>query len=198
MRRSTSGSSSGRDSVNREGATEYEEILGYHLEQAHRYLSELGPLDEKGLALGADGSRRLASAGRRAFARGDTPAAANLLGRAVSLLLEDDQRRLELLPDYGEALLQVGRFEEAEAVLDEAIEKGDAAGLPGVTADATLVRLLVLLRAGEPESWRDEAAETIARAMAVFERLATTRAWRRPGGSSHWSHGTACHFGLDC
>ncbi len=40
------------DSVNREGATEYEEILGYHLEQAHRYLSELGPLDDHGRALG--------------------------------------------------------------------------------------------------------------------------------------------------
>src|SRR6266545_8229320 len=33
--------------VNRERAreTEYDEILGYHLEQAHDYLSELGPLD---------------------------------------------------------------------------------------------------------------------------------------------------------
>ena len=49
------------DTVNREGATEYEEILGYHLEQAHRYLSELGPLDDHGRALGTDGSRRLAS-----------------------------------------------------------------------------------------------------------------------------------------
>ena len=37
------------DGINREGAVEYEEILGYHLEQAHRYLSELGPLDERGL-----------------------------------------------------------------------------------------------------------------------------------------------------
>jgi len=34
------------DSVNREGATEYQEINGYHLEQAFRYLSELGPLDD--------------------------------------------------------------------------------------------------------------------------------------------------------
>ncbi|HEX2428566.1 MAG TPA: AAA family ATPase, partial [Gaiellaceae bacterium] len=33
------------DSVNREGATEYEEILGYHLEQAYRYRSALGPID---------------------------------------------------------------------------------------------------------------------------------------------------------
>ncbi len=42
------------DSVNREGATEYEEILGYHLEQAHRYLSELGPLDDHGHEVGLE------------------------------------------------------------------------------------------------------------------------------------------------
>jgi class 3 adenylate cyclase len=46
---------------------EFEEILGYHLEQAHRYLSELGPLDAKGVEIGRDGSRRLASAARRSF-----------------------------------------------------------------------------------------------------------------------------------
>ena len=43
--------------VNRDGATEYEEILGYHLEQAYRYLSRARPLDETG-------------GGRRARARG--------------------------------------------------------------------------------------------------------------------------------
>ena len=80
------------DDVNREGATEYEEILGYHLEQAFRYLSELGPLDDHGRALGADASRRLAAAGRRAFARGDVPAAVNLLGRAAGVLAEEDAR----------------------------------------------------------------------------------------------------------
>ena len=88
------------DGVNREGAVEYEEILGYHLEQAHRYLSELGPLDEHGRAIGADASRRLASAGHRAFARGDVPAAANLLRpcrRAAAR--RPIPTRLELLPE---------------------------------------------------------------------------------------------------
>ncbi len=40
---------------------EFEEILGYHLEQAHRYLAELGPLDEHGDAISAiRASERLA------------------------------------------------------------------------------------------------------------------------------------------
>jgi tetratricopeptide (TPR) repeat protein len=182
------------DGVNREGATEYEEILGYHLEQAHRYLSELGPLDDHGRGLGADGARRLAAAGSRAFARGDAPAAANLLGRSVALLPAESRARLELLPEYGEVLLQTGHFSEATEVLDEAIERSAPASLPGVEAHASLVRLLVLLRAGDPESWRDEAAETIVRAMAVFEQegdhAGLAKSWRLLA----WTHGTACHL----
>ncbi|MDQ3876586.1 MAG: AAA family ATPase, partial [Actinomycetota bacterium] len=50
---------------------ELEEILGYHLEQAHRYRSDLGPLDEHGRELGVRASERLAAAGRRALERGD-------------------------------------------------------------------------------------------------------------------------------
>ena len=64
--------------------TEYEEILGYHLEQAHGYLADLGPLDDHGRELGVRAATRLASAGRRAFQRGDMPAAANLLRRGGS------------------------------------------------------------------------------------------------------------------
>ncbi len=56
------------DGVNRDRGAEFEEILGYHLEQAWRYLSELGPLDDRGRAIGEDGSRRLA-VGRSARVR---------------------------------------------------------------------------------------------------------------------------------
>ena len=67
----------------KEVAGEYEEILGYHLEQAHRWLTELGPANERAERLGRRAAVPLASAGRRAFARGDMPAAVNLLSRAV-------------------------------------------------------------------------------------------------------------------
>jgi class 3 adenylate cyclase/tetratricopeptide (TPR) repeat protein len=183
------------DGVNREGAVEYEEILGYHLEQAHRYLSELGPLDEHGRAVGADAARRLAAAARRAFARGDVTAAANLFGRAAGVMPEEAAARLELLPEYGEALLQSGRFPEAEAILDEAIRLGDETGRPSVTAHASLVRLVVRLRAGTPESWRAQAAETVAEAMAIFDETddhaGLAKGWRLLA----WTHGTACNFG---
>ena len=56
------------DRVNedRDRAVEFEEILGYHLEQAYRYRSDLGPRDQATVALGARASDKLASAGRRA------------------------------------------------------------------------------------------------------------------------------------
>jgi tetratricopeptide (TPR) repeat protein len=183
------------DGVNREGATEYEEILGYHLEQAYRYLGELGPLDDHGRAIGADGARRLAAAGRRAFARGDVPAAANLLGRAADLVPDGSPSRLELLPEWGEALLQLGDFAQAQAALEEAIAHADEAGLPAVRAHAALVNLLVRLRVGDPEGWQDEAAETIAESMAAFQEAndhaGLAKAWRLLA----WSHGLACQFG---
>ena len=184
------------DSVNREGATEYEEILGYHLEQAHRYLSELGPLDDDGRALGADGSRRLAAAGRRAFGRGDVRAAANLLGRAIDLLPEDALERLELAPEHGEALLQTGRFVEAERILETAVALSKRAGADRIAAHASLVRLLVHLRSGGAERWRDEAAETIAEAMAVFQAAGDDAGMAKSWRLLAWTHGTACHFGL--
>jgi tetratricopeptide (TPR) repeat protein len=143
-----------------------------------------------------DAARRLASAGRRAFARGDVPAAANLFGRAAAVLPEDARERLELLPEHGEALLQLGQFEQAEAVLADAIDLGTQSGNPHVAAHASLVQLLVRLRTGEAENWRDVAAETVAEAMAVFEvtedHAGLAKAWRLLA----WTHGTACHFGL--
>ena len=184
------------DSVNREGATEYEEILGYHLEQAHRYLSELGPLDEHGRALGADGSRRLAAAGRRAFARGDAPAAANLLQRAHALLPDDVEGRLELLAESGEAMLQAGRFGEAEDALGEAIARGEATGARRVVAHASLMSLIVQLRTGDSEGWHDRAAATAAEAMAVFEEIGDHAGLARGWRLLAWTHGTSLQYGM--
>ena len=45
---------------------ERDEIVGYHLEQAHRYRQELGTADEQTRSLGERAARRLATAGRRA------------------------------------------------------------------------------------------------------------------------------------
>src|SRR5262249_26834443 len=138
----------------RERRVEYEEILGYHLEQAHRYLDELGPLDDHGRALGVRAAERLASAGRRAVARAGLSAAANLLRRATALLPADDPTRLRLLPSLGEALMRIGEFPWAILFLDEAVEL--TRDQPRLHADAIFTRLLVRSHVEENlERWRE-------------------------------------------
>ncbi len=182
------------DEANRDRGVEFEEILGYHLEQAWRYLSELGPLDDRGREIGEDASRRLASAGRRAFTRGDIPGAASLLGRAAALLPTDHPERLRLLPEHGEALLLTGRYDEASAVLDEAVARPDEA--PAAAARATLVRMLVGLRTGDEGSWRrDNVDRTIAAARDVFAAEGDEAGLAMAYRLLAWSAGTACRFG---
>jgi class 3 adenylate cyclase len=105
-----------------ERASEYEEILGYHLERAYHYLSELGPIDERGRGLAARAAARLGSSGGRALARGDIRPAVNLLERAVSLLPEDDSARRDLTVKLGIALAEAGQVSRAGALLHDRIE----------------------------------------------------------------------------
>jgi tetratricopeptide (TPR) repeat protein len=172
------------DKVNAERGRglEFEAILGYHLEQAHNYLAELGPLDQKGREIGADGAGRLASAGRRAFARGDAKAAGNLLRRAVALLQKNDPKRLPMLPELGEVLLELGEFKEARSVVDEALEIARAAGDRNVEASARLTRMLVSMHGGESASWSDGALELTTDLIPLLEQQQAhselARAWR--------------------
>ena len=84
--------------------TEYEEILGHHLEQAYLYRAELGPVDVHARELARAAARRLASAGQLALARGDLPAARGFFARIIKLLPPTDPVRLTLVPDRGAAL----------------------------------------------------------------------------------------------
>lgn len=105
-----------------ERAGEYEEILGYHLERAHRYLMELGPADPRGRALAARAAARLGSSGRRALARGDIAPAVNHLERAISLLADDDAARGDLTLKLGIALAETGQLTRADELLHDRIE----------------------------------------------------------------------------
>jgi tetratricopeptide (TPR) repeat protein len=168
----------------REREAEYDELLGYHLEQAHDYLADLGPLDDHGRELAARAAGHLASAGRRAFARADMPAAANLLRRAVTLLPTDDRTRLELLPDLGEALMDTGEFAWAETFLDEAVEAARAIGDARLEAGAVLTRLYVRHHTVEDlETWREEVEREATRSIERLEGDDTAhaelaKAWR--------------------
>lgn len=100
-------------------SVEHDEAIGWHFEQAHRFLRELALLDDRGRSLGERASRRLAAAGRRALARDDLSPAAGLLGRALDTLDPGDAGRAELSLGRCEALLAVGDVAvAAQAITD--------------------------------------------------------------------------------
>ena len=185
------------DRVNqdRDRAVEYEEILGYHLEQAHRCLSELGPLDDHGRELGARAAARLSSAGERAFSRGDMPAAANLLRRAVTLLPTESRDRLARLPDLAEVMMAIGEFAWAEAFLDEAIETAESTGEDGLAASARLFRLRVRSHSADPEDWTEQVVVEADRSLPVLEAAGDHVELARALRMLAWAHGTACRYG---
>jgi class 3 adenylate cyclase/tetratricopeptide (TPR) repeat protein len=115
---------------------EYEEIVGYHLEQAQRYGTELGGRDA-GLAVRA--AARLAAAGRRALWRGDERAAVNLLERALTLTRPYTlDVMLEL--DLSQALWAdpASAMAVAEAAAERASAEGDETGAALALAVAAL------------------------------------------------------------
>jgi class 3 adenylate cyclase len=105
-----------------EELVELEEILGYHLEQAARYVDELGRPEPR-LALAA--GERLATAGRHALGRGDDHAAASMLERALALTRA---HRLDVHLELDLARAMLGRPREAAALATSAAERAAAAG----------------------------------------------------------------------
>jgi class 3 adenylate cyclase/tetratricopeptide (TPR) repeat protein len=162
-------------------AKEYEEIIGYHLEQACRYRTELGRLDEQTALLGQQAAHLLGTAGRRARAWGDVRAAANLLDRAARLLPEDSPERLALLPDLGQAVHDAGDFPRADAILTEAIERATRTGARTVEAYASVARASMRIWS-QPEGATEEALEVADRSRGLFEELGDdlgfAKAWR--------------------
>ena len=123
---------------------EFEEVIGYHLEQAYRYRTELGLIGADTDRVGARAAERLSRAGRRALARGDVDAAVSLLERACELHGEDVRARAALLPDLSEALMEAGELSRADDVLTEAIRNAEIVGDRGLLGHATMVRLLLM------------------------------------------------------
>jgi hypothetical protein len=143
----------------------YEEVLGYHFEQAHRYRAELGLADD---ALGLRAGRLLASAGLRALHRSDMSAAEGLLSRASELLPEDDPERIECLDATRRRGSRLGSSSGGR-VNDEAIERAVAAGFERIAARGRLNA--ALLRLYTDPAGTDELVRSAEEALPVFERL---------------------------
>ena len=161
-------------------ATEYEEIMGYHFEQAYSYRTELGPADEAARAVARAAAERLGAAGRRAFARSDAPAALNLISRAVSLLPPQDPVRVDLIPSV--RLVQgMDDLSWADDVLTEAVEAAAAGGDRRLGAHALVQRGLLRLFTGvdiEPQEFLGVSQHAVRVFDELHDDLGLARAWR--------------------
>ena len=120
----------------------HEELVAFHLEAALEYGDRA---TRKRLV--ARAVPHLALAGRRALARSDAPAAADLLERGAVLISEQDTRRPRLLLDLCDALLDLGDTHRlariADAGLKEAVDSENeiAAARFGVWTQIARARL---------------------------------------------------------
>jgi class 3 adenylate cyclase len=142
---------------------ERDEILGYHLEQAHRYRGELDPEAAELPGLAERTAEHLAAAGRGALDRGDARAAGTLLERAAAVLPPDDERRLALAPELADAY-----FETADTRTIEILTKARSAGNP-VTRARAAVRLSTFGLYGSKELGKKQRDALLEEARGVFE-----------------------------
>jgi predicted ATPase/class 3 adenylate cyclase len=172
-----------------ERAVEFEEIMGYHLEQAGRLRAELGADDDELRSLGLRAARPLAAAGSRALDRRDMSAAADLLGRAADLLPPEAPERRSVLLALGETLVETGDLVRAEGCLEEAERLAREVGDEGMVANAAILRLF-LLESTDPRRLAEDAQVTAKRLIAALEELGDdlglARAWRLVG-DLHWA-----------
>jgi class 3 adenylate cyclase len=144
-----------------ESLVELDEILGYHLEQAARYLEELGRSDpELSLAAGD----RLAVAGKRALRREDAGAASSLLERSLELT-----RPYRLDAHLEADLAQSYVFRNAQRAIEvaEAVaRRADASDDRAAAAHASIVVGLMRMHAGRNTA--DELEATARGALPVL------------------------------
>ncbi len=162
---------------------ELDEILGYHLEQAARYLAELGrPEPELALAAGD----RLAAAGQRARWRADARAAAALLERSLAVT-RPHRFDIHLELDLASALWAFDLMRAID-VASAALTRAEAEGDEAVTALARTGAAHLRLWAAQVSA---DDAERIAReALPVLEGVrdddGLVRVWETLGAVANW------------
>ncbi len=173
----------------------YGETAGYHLEQAYRYLTELGPVGDRERELASRAAAKLTSAGLNALRHGDTAGAANLLSRGLDLLPEDAPDRGDLLVALGDSLDVSGDPREAYAVSADALTAAEAAADRGLACEATLQRSWLEARLApgvrSNEEYLNEAEQAAAELRELGHERGLARAWRSAAAFLAWSGNAA-------
>jgi tetratricopeptide (TPR) repeat protein len=163
-----------------------DEFAGYHLEQAHLLLTEVGESGRRTERLAEDAARRLGAAGVRASKRGDAPAAVAFFRRAARLPLPAPLSA-ELETELGMNLRVGGELEESNHVLEHAsavaIDAGDRRVEMRARMEGALVRVMLLSEVG------DELLEVTRSAIPVFEAAGDDRSLGRALSLQGWMEG---------
>ncbi|HEY6567071.1 MAG TPA: adenylate/guanylate cyclase domain-containing protein [Actinomycetota bacterium] len=155
-------------------AEEYQEIVGYHLSQAHRYLRELGSHDPNLEAIARRAAGSLHDAGRRAAGRGDAPAAERLLARAAELA-PDAHTRAESRLLMLDALIDAGATGRTPAVLRAARDDVELTDDEGLRARLSLMDANLRFLTQPDTITLDELSETAHRAGETLGALGDDR-----------------------
>ncbi|AXI79178.1 adenylate/guanylate cyclase domain-containing protein [Peterkaempfera bronchialis] len=139
--------------------------VGLHLEQAHRYRTELGLLDARTERLRRHAADRLAAAGAQALARADLRWADDLLRRAVAVSRPGEPCWAPAARRLAEAALARGRTEEGAALLRQVVSAATASGDPVSAAHARLT-LAATQPAADPEVADPTAGPDVEPAVA--------------------------------
>jgi tetratricopeptide (TPR) repeat protein len=155
------------------GTSEYEEVLGFHLEQAYRYKTELGSIGAEDRRLARRAASLLGTAGHRAITRGDMPGAANLLERAIALG-EAEPERIEAMLLLSRVLVELGEFRRAESLVKQALGEAHAIGGEGLEMHARIARAKTISRVDQ-DAFVTEAEAIAREAIPLFEKLGDDR-----------------------
>jgi class 3 adenylate cyclase/tetratricopeptide (TPR) repeat protein len=157
-------------------ASETNEIVAYHLEQAARLSAQLGRPDR---ALEVRAGGMLAETGIRALERGDIPAAINLIERARELFRREPSERARLGLRLTDAYLESGRLADAESVVEELAAAADDADDEVLAVAVGVERALCFLQV--PKISAEEAIAAGRAGLPTLEEsgddVAVGRAW---------------------
>ena len=148
--------------------SEYEEILGYHLEQAYRYRTELGMTDSRTDGMGRTAARRLIASAERARERADFAGSAALLGSALEISQGTTQSRAAF--ELAVTLIDDVDFQASAEAAERAMEAARTSGDRALEVRSRLIRAEAMVQI-EPTYLLATARTEAQAALSELETL---------------------------
>ncbi len=161
-------------------------IVAHHLDQAYRYLTELGGEDARRAELAALAGARFLIAGRAALARSDAAAAVALLERASDLLPAESADAIEARIELGRSLVLAGSFDRADRELAQAEREAAAGSHDHGALKAAIVRMELADRISTDLQREDFVQQSRALRDAMVEQGDPAGAARAILAAANW------------